>query len=239
MTLRAIYYDTETTGIKSDKDRIVEIAAYDPLLDKRFEKFVNPGIPIPREATAVHHITDEMVADVPSFAQIGAEFIEFCEGEVVLIAHNNDSFDYHFLRNEFERHGSSIPAQWKFLDTLKWARRYRSDLPRHPLQFLREVYGIAANNAHRALDDVIVMHQVFSYMIDDLTIAEAYELMNRPRAALQHMPFGKHQGQPLNKIPRNYVQWLATNGVFEKPENQELKETFAKLGMLELAAAGV
>ncbi|MCE2983425.1 MAG: DUF3820 family protein [Parachlamydia sp.] len=236
MTLRAIYYDTETTGVKADRDRIIEIAAYDPLLDKRFESFVNPGLPIPPEATAIHKITDDMVAEAPSFAQVGADFIEFCDGDVVLIAHNNDGFDIHFLRNEFGRHQVAMPAHWKFLDTLKWARRYRGDLPRHSLQFLREIYGIEANNAHRALDDVIVLHQVFSHMIDDLAIHEVYEMMNRGRT-LQHMPFGKHQGQPLSQIPRHYVTWLASNGVFEKPENQELKESFAKLGLLETAGA--
>lgn len=231
MPLRPIYYDTETTGVKADRDRIIEIAAYDPVLDRRFEKFVNPGCPIPPEAIAIHHITDEMVASAPSFAQIGAEFAEFCEGDVVLIAHNNDNFDLHFLRNEFDRHGMSMPS-WKFLDTLKWARRYRPDLPRHTLQFLREIYGIPANNAHRALDDVIVLHQVFQLMIDDLLIEDVFYLMNRPRTIL-HMPFGKHQGQPLSQVPRSYIQWLASTGVFEKPENQELKDSFLRLGLLE------
>lgn len=231
MSLRAIYFDTETTGIKPDKDRIIEIAAYDPERDRRFEKFVNPGCRIPAEAIAIHHITDEMVASAPPFAQVGAEFIEFCEGEVVLIAHNNDAFDFPFLRNEFERHGLKMPA-WKSLDTLKWARRYRPDLPRHPLQFLREIYGIPPNQAHRALDDVMILHRVFQEMIDDLTIDQVYHLINRPRF-IQHMPFGKHQGQLLNTVPRTYVQWLASNGVFDKPDNQELKDNFLRLGLLD------
>jgi DNA polymerase-3 subunit epsilon len=237
MSLRAIFYDTETTGIRPDKDRIVEIAAYDPERNLRFEKLVNPGCPIPSEATAIHKITNEMVASAPSFAHIGAEFIEFCEGDVVLIAHNNDSFDLHFLRNEFERHALQMPA-WKFLDSLKWARRYRPDLPRHTLQFLREIYGIQANNAHRALDDVLVLHQIFTSFIDDLSIDDVYSLLNRTRS-IQNMPFGKYQGQPLSKIPQTYVQWLASNNVFDKPENKELKESFQRLGLLEPVAAGI
>lgn len=231
MALRAIYYDTETTGVKPDKDRVIEIAAYDPERGLTFERFVNPGCPIPPDATAIHHITDDMVKDAPSFAEVGAEFIQFCEGEVVLIAHNNDNFDYHFLRCEFQRHRLQMP-QWKFLDSLKWARRYRTDLPRHTLQFLREIYGIAANNAHRALDDVKVLHNLFSNMIDDLSIDVVYQLLNRPRV-IQHMPFGKHQGQPLSQIPRSYIQWLASSGAFDKPENGELKESFLQLGLLE------
>jgi DNA polymerase III subunit epsilon len=236
MSLKAIFYDTETTGLKPDKDRIIEIAAYDPELNRRFERLVNPGCPIPPEATAVHHITNEMVATAPSFVEVGADFIEFCEGEVVLIAHNNDNFDYHFLRLEFQRNGLQMPS-WKFLDSLKWARRYRADLPRHTLQFLREIYGIKANNAHRALDDVFILHQLFKNLIDDLSMDEVYHLLNRP-SSIQNMPFGKHQGQPLSQIPRTYVQWLSSSGAFDKPENQELKESFQKLGILNPAIAG-
>lgn len=230
MALRPIYYDTETTGIKPAQDRIVEIAAYDPVLDLQFVSLVQPGCPIPTEAAAIHGISNEMVASAPTFAEVGQAFIDFCSGEVVLIAHNGDSFDLPFLRYECERNKLSLPA-CKTLDTLKWARRYRPDLPRHSLQILREVYGIPPNTAHRALDDVIVLHRLFQLMIDDLTIEDVYNLLCRPRT-LQHMPFGKHQGQPLNQIPRTYVRWLLTSGALEKPENQELKESFSQLGLL-------
>lgn len=228
--MRAIFYDTETTGVRSEKDRIIEIAAYDPLNDCSFEQLINPGCSIPAEATAIHHITNEMVAEAPSFSTVAANFFKFCEGDVVLIAHNNDGFDYHFLKAEFERCSLALPS-WKFLDSLKWARRYRPDLPRHTLQFLREIYGIAANNAHRALDDVIVLHKVFTCMTDDLSIDHIYALLNKPRE-LHHMPFGKHQGTPLKNLPRDYIAWLAGSGAFSKPENQDLKASFEKLGLL-------
>jgi DNA polymerase-3 subunit epsilon len=124
----------------------------------------------------------------------------------------------------------TLPS-WKFFDTLKWARRYRCDLPRHTLQFLREIYGIEANNAHRALDDVIVMHKVFMNMTDDLSIEEIYSLINKPKE-IHHMPFGKHQGEPLKNLPKNYLTWLAGSGAFDKAENQELKLSLEKLGLL-------
>ena len=120
---------------------------------------------------------------------------------------------------------------WRFIDTLKWSRRYRSDLPRHTLQFLRETYGIPANNAHRALDDVIVLHQVFSWMTDDLSIDEVFTLLNRPRQ-IQHMPFGKYQGAPLQKVPAEYVAWLASSGSLDKPENKDLRKAFEQLALL-------
>jgi DNA polymerase-3 subunit epsilon len=228
--MRAIYYDTETTGVNTGKDRIIEIAAYDPKNNLSFEELVNPGCPIPPEATAIHHISDDMVADRSDFSVIGKKFVEFCEGDVVLIAHNNDNFDVHFLRHEFKRHGLAMPS-WLFLDSLKWARRYRPDLPRHSLQFLREIFGIPSNNAHRALDDVIVLQQVFSLLIDDLEIEEVLRLINIPRN-VAFMPFGKHQGKPLKEVPGDYVRWLSSSGAFEKSENKDLRTSFEKLGLL-------
>ncbi len=230
MALRPIYYDTETTGVKPGKDKIIEIAAYDPFQGKTFCKFVNPAIPIPEEATKIHNITNEMVQDAPSFAEIGKEFALFCEGEAVLIAHNNDAFDLPFLEAEYTSASLEIP-KWIFCDSLKWARKYRPDLPRHSLQYLREVYKIPENQAHRALDDVKVLSQVFSYLIDDLSLEAVLELM-KDSGKISRMPFGKHQGKPLDQIPKDYVIWLEKSGAFEKKENGALKEGFQEVGLL-------
>ncbi len=230
MPKRPIYYDTETTGVRSDKDRIIELAAYDPVLDKTFVQLVNPGMNIPPEATAIHKITDAMVSSAPSFAETAPLFVDFCSGDTVLIAHNNDTFDKLFLEKEFKRAEQEMPS-WHFIDSLKWARKYRPDLPRHTLQSLRELYGIEANQAHRALDDVKILHQVFSYMIDDLSMETVIELLSRS-TNVNRMPFGKHQGKALDEVPRNYVAWLKDGGAFDKPENSELKASFEKLGFL-------
>lgn len=230
MSLIPIYYDTETTGVRNDKDRIIEIAAFNPIDNTSFVHFVNPGIPIPPEATAIHRITNEMVAQAPCFNEVALLFLEFCPKNAVLIAHNNDAFDKLFIEAEFKRANVSLPS-FSYIDTLKWARKYRPDLPRHSLQNLREAYGFPANNAHRALDDVIVLHQVFSAMIDDLSMETIIELLSTPH--LPHrMPFGKHQGKPLTEVPKNYVSWLDTTGAFDKPENQALRQAFQKVGSL-------
>lgn len=227
---RAIYYDTETTGVRSDQDRIIEIAAFDPVLGRTFNEFINPGIPIPKEATAIHTITDEMVKEAPSFKVIGQAFIDFCGDDAVLIAHNNDSFDILFLKQEAARHDLKLP-DWLFVDSLKWARKYRPDLPRHSLQHLREVYAIPANQAHRALNDVMVLHQVFTSMIDDLPIELVIKLLNKA-SQIERMPFGKHQGKLLSEVPKDYVSWLKSNGAFDKPDNASLKAAFEKAGIL-------
>jgi DNA polymerase-3 subunit epsilon len=230
---RVIFYDTETTGLKAEKDRIVEIAAYIPAEDKTFVELVNPGCPIPEEASAIHKITDSMVADSPSFSGVGPEFLKFCGENAVLIAHNNDAFDIHFLRAEYSRINLSLPP-WAFVDSLKWARRYRKDLPRHTLQFLREILGIEANTAHRALDDVIILHKVFQELTGDLSIDQVISLLSGQTKEFPPnvMPFGKHQGKPLATLPSDYVAWMKKNGVFEKPENQALKQELEKLGKL-------
>lgn len=227
--MRPIYYDTETTGISSEKDRIVEIAAYDPERGRTFEMFVNPGIPIPQEASRVHNITDEMVKDAPPFGEIALKFLEFIAGDdVVLVAHNNDGFDIHFLRAEFSRANIPFP-EVKTLDTLKWARRYRGDLPRHTLQFLREIYGFEANQAHRALDDVVILHKVFESLIDDLSFETAYQLLSKERP-ITHMPFGKHQGKRLEEVPQEYIDWLVNKSdALAKPENSGLKRELERL----------
>ncbi len=230
MPLRPIYYDTETTGVRSEKDRIIEIAAYDPLKQASFVQFVNPGCPIPSESTTITGITDEMVAEAANFSVVGAQFIEFCGPEAVLIAHNNDRFDKLFLEAESGRCGLVLP-QWKYLDTLKWSRKYRSDLPSHALPSLREVYGLEANRAHRALDDVMILYQVFSIMIDDLPIETALELLNQS-TTLDRMPFGKHQGMLLSTVPRSYFDWLKKSGALDKGENRDLKEALVKLGVM-------
>ena len=229
-TLRPIYYDTETTGIRNDKDRIIELAAFDPVENRTFCQLINPHIPIPKEATAIHNISDEMVASAPSFKEVAEAFTAFCPPETVLIAHNNDAFDKLFLEAEFKRANVPIPP-FRYLCTLKWARKYRNDLPRHTLQSLREVYGFPANQAHRALDDVIVLHQVFTAMIDDLPMEKVLDLLAKPQV-LSRMPFGKHQGKLLSEVPKDYVTWLASSGAFDKSDNQELKENFEKLGLL-------
>ena len=231
--MRPIYYDTETTGVKPGKDRIIEIAAFDPAEDRKFCMFTNPGCPIPPDSTAISGITDEMVKGAPPIQEALQAFTNFCTGEFVLIAHNNDAFDKLFLDAEFQRAGLSMP-NWIFIDSLKWSRKYRRDLPKHSLQFLREVYGIESNQAHRALDDVYVLHQVFSRMIDDLEMRTILSLLSQtpPASDLQKMPFGKHAGKLLTEIPKEYAKGLAREGALDKKENAPLKEAFEKLGYL-------
>lgn len=230
MHYRLIFYDTETTGTRMGKDRIIEIAALDLQENKTFCSLVNPECLIPPESKEITNITDEMVQEAPKIGEALLAFADFCKEGVVLVAHNNDAFDQPFLEAEYQRAGLSMP-KWLFFDTLRWARKYRPDLPRHSLQILREAYGIPPNQAHRALSDVLVLQQVFHKMVDDLPLPLLMQLVNES-AKIARMPFGKHAGKPLSEIPKDYVEWLSKSGALDKKENGPLKQEFIHLGLL-------
>ena len=209
MAYRPIFYDTETTGLKPDKDRIIELAAFDPYLDKKFHFLINPQVLIPEETIKIHQITNEMVQSAPPFSEVAPLFTDFCSGECVLIAHNNNSFDQPFLEAEFRRASVAFPHHCFFIDSLLWARKYRSDLPRHPLQYLREIYGIPPNQAHRAMNDVLILFQVFSRMIGDLSMETVVELMTS-LSIDQHLERRKEKNQsqkatPISELARGII----------------------------------
>ena len=101
-------FDLETTGTIPATDRIVSIGIIrlspDGLSDLSKEYLVNPGIPIPSEASAVHKITDEMVRDKPSFKDIASELLGVFEG-CDLAGFNIEKFDLPLLSQEFARVG--------------------------------------------------------------------------------------------------------------------------------------
>ena len=83
--------DSETTGLDPAVDRIVELAAVvfrGGEVVSRMGMLVNPGRPIPEEATDVHHITDAMVADAPTLEEIGERFLAHVASHEVLVAYN-------------------------------------------------------------------------------------------------------------------------------------------------------
>lgn len=228
---RAIYYDTETTGLNPKENLIIELAAYDATNDTSFSTLINPNTPIPQEVTNITNITDDMVKDAPLFKEVATKFLEFIGDDSILIAHNNDRFDRPFLEHEYARNDIPFP-KINMIDSLKWAKKYRSDLPKHNLQYLREVYGITANQAHRALDDVKVLHALFTQMTDDLSVEQIYTLLYETKEKTLKMPFGKHRGKPLTAVPKGYLSWLSSSGALEKSENEDLKTSLTELGLI-------
>lgn len=102
-----VFFDLETTGTDTAKDRIVEISILkiNPNgTEETRTKLINPGIPIPQASTDVHGITDEDVKDAPQFKQIAKSLAEFMEG-CDIAGFNSSRFDVPLLAEEFLRAG--------------------------------------------------------------------------------------------------------------------------------------
>ena len=102
-----IFFDLETTGVNITKDRIVELSFIKVMPDGMEvckTRRINPEMPIPAEATAVHHITDEMVAGEPTFKQVAKSLAEIFKG-CDIAGFNSNRFDIPMLDEEFHRAG--------------------------------------------------------------------------------------------------------------------------------------
>ena len=160
-----VVFDLETTGISYATDEVVEISAVKVQNGKVVDEFttlVNPGCPIPYYASEVNGITDDMVADSPSFEKALSDFLTFV-GDAVLVGHNIHTFDMKFLYRDAERFwGETIGND--YIDTLQIAKAYLPGLRHHRLVDLADYYGIDAEGAHRALNDCRMNQMVFEYL---------------------------------------------------------------------------
>lgn len=105
-----VIFDLETTGINPSQDRIVEISyikVYPNGKEETKTYRVNPGIPIPKEASDVHHITDADVADCPTFKVIGRQIANDIEG-CDLAGFNSNRYDIPLLVEEFLRNDIDV-----------------------------------------------------------------------------------------------------------------------------------
>ena len=122
--MKEILLDTETTGLSSVKDKIIEIACIEiddhiPTGNK-FHVFLNPEMEISQGAYETHGITSEFLADKPKFKDIAKEFQEFVH-EKKLVIHNAD-FDLAFLNKELKEAGYPRIPNTNIIDTLNVAR---------------------------------------------------------------------------------------------------------------------
>jgi DNA polymerase-3 subunit epsilon len=163
--LTYVVFDTETTGLlPSQGDEIVQFAAVRCVNGRRidgeaFESLVNPGRPIPAAATAVHHVTNEMVAGAPPIEEIGRRFHRFAAGSV-LVAHNAP-FDLEFLR----RHEAGIGHRFDHpvLDTVLLSAVIFGQHETHTLDALSERLGIVIpeDSRHTAMGDTLATAEAF------------------------------------------------------------------------------
>ncbi len=229
---KLIFFDTETTG-NTEKDFLCQIAY--KAGNENFVGLYKPSIRIPPEASAVHHITNKMVADKPSFTESGdLEKIKalFEDENAVVIAHNAP-FDLLMIKKE------SIEPK-KFICTLRLARHLDPEekIERYNLQYLRYLLDLEVEaTAHDALGDVLVLEKLFerlknkmsetpteggAKLTEDEVIKKMMEISSHP-SLFKTIKFGKYNGKKIEEIvrtDRGYLEWL----LGEKEKSDQIDE---------------
>lgn len=162
-----VVFDTETTGLYPASCRIIELSAiryehFQPVA--RWSTLINPGVYIPSEASAINHITDEMVEDAPALSEVAQSFMDFIK-DSPLVGYNI-SFDIKFL------YASGIdvftPGR-KFYDAMSLAKKaFYGELVNYKLTTVAEALACPITDAHRSLSDCYATGHVFDCCIDKL-----------------------------------------------------------------------
>lgn len=163
-----VVFDLETTGLNciassGTMDKIIEIGAVkirDGEIVESFSTFINPERKLSDEVISLTGITDEMVANAPTYEQAMPDFYKFCFGHT-LIGHNLVGFDYKFVDYYWSRLGYFFDR--KLIDTLSLAHEFLY-LPNYKLNTIADKFGITFNH-HRATDDALATAKVFIELI--------------------------------------------------------------------------
>ncbi|WP_207455725.1 DNA polymerase III subunit epsilon [Azospirillum sp. SYSU D00513] len=163
--MREIVLDTETTGFKPEEGhRLVEIGCVELVnqvpTGNRYHVYINPERPVPPDATAVHGLTDEFLADKPVFNDVAQAFVDFI-GDAPLVIHNA-AFDMAFLNWELKIAGYPVMPMTRSVDTLAMARQKFPGAPA-TLDALCKRFGIdnSSRTFHGALLDAQLLAECY------------------------------------------------------------------------------
>ena len=160
-----VVVDLETTSKYVNYAEIIEIGALKVVNNEPVDSFstlVRPDFDIPRSATEINNITNEMVADAPGIRDVMAQFLDFV-GNSVLIGHNIASFDVNIIYDYTQAlYGEDFSNP--YLDTLFMARSCLPCLNNHKLGTLAEYYDLDVEGEHRALFDCYLTHECYQRM---------------------------------------------------------------------------
>lgn len=184
--LTFVVFDSETTGLEpGEGDRMVALAGVRIvggriLTGESFNRFINPGRPIPAESSRIHGITDKMVEGKPPLAVVLPQFKAFV-GDDVLVAHNA-AFDLKFLRMFETDYGVSFDNA--VLDTMLLSSFLDGTAEHQSLDEVCHRYGISITERHTALGDALAAAAVLLPMLEALeakgvrTLGEALSTLN-------------------------------------------------------------
>ena len=168
-----VCFDLETTGLNSTNDSIIEIGAVrvvDGHITDRYHQLVNPGLAISSQASAVNHITDDMLLSSPFIYEVLPDFLSFV-GSDVLVAHNA-RFDSSFIAQACLRYRFKYPKCYFDSRGLSF---FWPDLPNRKLSTFLDAAGIENPESHRALADaeslahlmILSLNQEFNLPLPD------------------------------------------------------------------------
>jgi len=227
-----IFFDIESTGVVPQRDRIVELAVIKINVDGTRQTTVrrlNPGIPIPAGASAIHGITDADVADAPSFSDIAGKLYNYING-CDFAGYNIMGFDLPMLQAEFKRAGYDFnPARCKVVDVYNiFCKLYPRTLTAAYKFFcgkdLEGAHGAAADTA--ATIDVLMgqleKHPELPADFDSLAAfcdqpdPDAVDRERRFKFCGEEVVvnFGKHSGRTLRDLAENdpgFLRWITRN----------------------------
>lgn len=223
-----IFFDLETTGTNVVRDRIVEFSYIKVYPDGREEtksRRLNPEMHIPEGATAVHHITDEMVADEPTFRQVSKALLEIFDG-CDIAGYNSNKFDVPLLIEEFARVGLNFDiSDRNFVDVQNIFHK----MEQRTLVAAYKFYcGKELDGAHSAACDTLATYEVLKSQLDryDTLENDVEKLAEFSRAGrgidlasrfvlddndVPVFNFGKHKGHPVKEVFKrepSFYAWM-------------------------------
>jgi DNA polymerase-3 subunit epsilon len=219
-----IFFDLETTGVQIQEHRILELYAIRLLPDgqrREMHHYINPGMPIPEEATAIHGITDELVADKPSFADLAEELAAFFS-DADLAGFNVRRFDVPMLMEEFHR-CRKYPILLKNVRVIDPYVIFIKKEPRNLAAAVRFYCEEEHEEAHAAQADVEATMKVFSKQLEkyedlgssvdalEAFVADGFKGLDTKfrinKDGVVVFNFGKNMGKPIAEDP-DYLRWM-------------------------------
>jgi len=241
LTKPIIFFDLETTGVNVVNDRIVEIGTLKVSIDGSTEIKnirINPTIPIPKEVTAIHGISDDDIKDCPTFVQIANslnQYFQNCD----LAGYNSNKFDIPLLVEEFLRAGINFDLKGRRLVDVQ---NIFHKMEQRTLAAAYKFYCSKDHiNAHSAEADTIATYEILLSQLDKYQdtefkdhsgkiskpiqndIQSLYEFSFNAKNAdlvghivfndkgVEVFNFGKHKGKPVEEMfakESSYYDWM-------------------------------
>ena len=242
LTKPLAFIDLETTGVNLAIDRIIEIAIVKVLPDgKRTvkRKLINPQMPIPKQSSDVHGITDEMVKDAPTFKEVAHELKQMLDG-CDIAGYNSNRFDIPMLVEEFLRAEVDFDMKGRRLVDVQ---NIFHKMEQRTLSAAYKVYcNKVLEGAHSAEIDATATHEILIAQLQrypDLgfSVESVLKLIGEEQIVdfarrfvmengVEIFNFGKYKGRPVADVLRTepqYYDWMM-KGDFPQYTKQKLTE---------------